>query len=196
MSFEPDARIQQNTFLYRVLRLLAALGMVCGLLALVNMFAFYFTYGWNRAWPNWLWWRGRLPNSLYLLALASISILQMIGSWGLWRWRAWSRRLLIAWAAIAVLFGIINTLGYLVSYSRAISTTTQPAAVSLPYMILMMSFSFLNNATLALVTLFVMTERTLAELWAPLGTGGFQVVPLAHVARGSDQDAAEFLAGP
>jgi hypothetical protein len=188
MSPGLDEAATQQFFLHRVLRILAVLGLLYGSLALLNAIVYFASFGWGRGrpWPSWVPLGRGISYSFYILAMASISALQIVGSWGLWRWCAWSRRVLIIWAAVAIMAGTVNTITYLISTVQALSATTQPTGISVPYVIWTMFASLLTSATLAVVTLLVMTQKSVADLWAPRGTSAFPVVPFAQAVVAHD----------
>jgi hypothetical protein len=196
MSFSFDEAGAQHSFLHRMLKILAALGIWYGLLALTNVVAYFAAYGWrvSRPWPTWVPVGRGVSYSLYILGMGSISVIHVVGSWGLWRWRSWSRKVLIVWAVLSILFGIVNTTTYLISTFQALAAATQPTVVSVPYWVWSMISSLLTSATLALVTLLVMTQKTVADLWAPRGTSAFPVVPLAQPVV--DHDVVKSTAAP
>jgi hypothetical protein len=110
-------------------------------------------------------------------------VLLLVGSIGLLKWQAWSRRVLVGWAILRIIAVILVSTNYLVAFHALRSATTQVAvSPTMTYYTLISLGSAMMAIAFPAIVLGVLMQREIADLWAREKRGGFEVIPLAKVA--------------
>src|SRR4051794_25251442 len=65
-------------------------------------------------------------NKAFSFLLAAMALTELVGGWGLLKWKSWGRTVLIVGSAVEILSGFIAMILSLSYFSRQIAPTTQP----------------------------------------------------------------------
>jgi hypothetical protein len=173
---------EARTFLHRILRWMAVLALAYGGLQAVSLIAFAAAQGFP--YDRYSFGGGKLVSLGISILMVILAALAIVGGWGLLRWRAWARLVLVIWSALAILLGLGQGIVSTGAFLRMTAATSQPSGLPHPALVVWASLHhWLTNCVLPIVFLLILLQPEVARLWAgPRGGGGFNVIPMAAAA--------------
>jgi hypothetical protein len=176
----PDG--ESPTFAHRVVRWLAIVTLGYGLL---NILGLGITIRYDSIWAVRSWLGGSRQAAFgYMVLMACLVALEVIGAIELLRWKSRGRILLLAWSISAMLITFATMVVSVWVYTRAVAATTQRSyQPQMGYMVWNWFHYWLQGCALPLVLLIILLQGDVKKIWAGRRAGGFDVIPMAATAE-------------